>query len=484
MFNKWLNGKNVVLSLIVASYLVRIFITPFNIMVPHIPHDFYAYIGPGKCMVEGKFPLMNCLSWKEGNAQPSVYGPLLSTIFAAVYMAFGQYDFFAYKVIVIAFDAFNAALVYLIAKKLSSPKAALYAALMYSLSFMPLINSAVLGNDEIIVLFFILLSSYFVIEKKMFLSAASYSLLLLLKPFPIVAAPALFFYIYKKYGLKDGLKYIAYGVVCLLALLTIYISMGGFEGTLYYINAGSVGDEIGYTTNLSMFNIFKYITNINLSPIILPIMILSLLATLVLIFKFQIKNPEIELIRNIAALMVVTLLFGNFLSGIYTIYFFPFLLILAVSSIKQVKKFNWKNLLGFLAVFTSLIIYSAIYREGLVNYTSSDRFLLLSALVAAVVGEFYLLSIGKGFRMVWTMIVLATIMYFEVYAAPLVIFPLQGLSGFIDLNHFSVINKLYGDHIMGSRDLFLAYGVFYALPALILYITMSLIFIKLFKRNY
>jgi len=478
-----IKNENIILTLIIISYVVRLAIAPFHIMVPHTPHDVYAYIGPGKCMVEGKFSTKDCLSWQKYSGQPTVYGPVLSPIFAIAYMAFGQYDFFMFKAISIAFDAANTVLIYLLTKKLLNQKLAVYASFIYCLSFMPLFNSAVLGNDEMIIIFALLLGTYFLFTKRLFLSATSYAILVLLKSFPIVIAPALLLYVYKKYGLKTGFKFSIFGAVFLFIAFSIFIALGGIEKTTFYLNSGYVGPDEGYNTNLSIFSIFRYVTNINLSFLTIPALFISLFLTLLLTLKFPMKNLEIEFMRNTTLFMVATLFASNLLSGIYTIYFFPFFLILVTTKIKSsTVRFGGNHLLGFFAIFIGLLVYSIIYREGLVTYSATDRAMLLVALLAVTAGEFYLLqNFEMKMRVVWVMVVFSSLMYVEVYAAPLMVFPLKYFTQFIDIGRFSVVNKMYGDHIGGRPDLFLAYGIFYALPAVILYICLIAIYVKMLR---
>jgi len=478
-----IESKNMILVLIIVSYIVRLAIAPFHIMVPHIPHDLYSYIGPGKCMAEGKFPFMDCLSWIKQTNQFAVYGPVLSVIFAFAYIFLGQYDFFMYKVIVILFDVANTFLVYLLTKRLLNNKKAIYVSLLYSLSFTPLINSAVFGNDETILLFFMLLSTHFLVKKKFASSAAVYSLSFLLKPISVVIAPAILLYIYKKHGFKTSLKYMAAGGICLAAVFSIFVLLGGFDGVTYYINAGSVGLEGGYSSNLSAFNIFKYLTNINAGLLATPVMILSLAFTVLLIINFQMKNAELELFRNVTLLIAVILLTGNVLSGIYVILFLPFLLIFLAYG-KQDVKLDWKKFIGFAAIFVGLIIYSAIYREGLVSYSTTDRILLLFALLAVTAGEFQLMGyFGKNFAFVFAAIAFSSLMFLEVYAAPLLVFPLKYFSNFINIERFAIVNKMYGEHIMGRPDLLLAYGTFYAVPAFILLLSLAFICVKLLRTR-
>jgi Gpi18-like mannosyltransferase len=477
-------NKNVILILIVISYIVRLAIAPFHIMVPDIPHDFYAYIGPAKCLVEGNFPKGGCLSWKQGGS-PSVYGPILTFILLPVYLVSGQYDFFMYKVAVILFDIANIILIYFISKKILGTSKAAYVALIYSLSFMTLFNSAVIGNDEIILIFLFLSSVYFLISKKMFLSSFIYVLTILIKPFPIVIAPALLLYAYKKYGKKITFQYVVSGCISLSLMFLIFLFLGGFHDITYYFGFGTAGAELGYTSNMSFFNILKYITNINFGIWSLPIFAISLVLTFIFTLKIQVKNLDVELMRNLTLFITIALITSNVLSGVYTIIFYPFLLIFIFHQVKvDAKKFDIKNITSVLFVIIGLIIYSSIYREGLVSYSNADRVLLLLALFMVTIGDFYFIKIlGKNMRLIWSFVVFSTLMFMEVYAAPILVFPLKYFTNFIDVNHFTVVNRLYGEHIGGNPELLLGYGIFYAVPCIMLFVSLILMYVEILKMG-
>jgi hypothetical protein len=73
----------------------------------------------------------------------------------------------------------------------------------------------------------------------------------------------------------------------------------------------------------------------------------------------------------------------------------------------------------------------------------------------------------------------------EVYAAPLLALPLKNISEkLINPNKFTVINELYGDHIQGRSDLFLAYGIFFGGSAIILWIFLGLLYYTILKDKF
>jgi len=482
-----ISDKQIIVFLILVSYLVRIILSPFFIMFPHIPHDFYAYVGSGKCMAEGKYLMFVCTAWGGRQGEISVYGPFFGTLMMFWYLLFGEFNFFMYKIPSIIFDTLNVLMIYFIGKKLFNKKLAFYLSLLYCFSFITLYNSAVLGNDDMIAMFFVLGSLYFLIDKKLSISAGFSSVSIMFKIIGIVSLPAVFYYIFRKYGLNTLFKYIFLLGIVYLIFLSPFILIAGPEKALYYIFGSPITtkQEGGY---MGFCNIFNYITNINVDFLVMPILISSYLVTISLFFIQKLKNYEMELFRNITLLWIASLVFGGMLISVYQYLVFVFLIVFLGLKFKRKKLIIKQWVFGLFLIFASLLIYSIIYRWSVVEYSNIDRILLLSITITSPLGVFLLLNnLKMNYRIIWSFIILAVVMWDTVHAAPLLVLPLENvanqLNQFIDINRFTLVQSLYGDHIQGRPEVFLAYGVFFGGPAVILWICLILLYYSLLKEG-
>jgi len=468
---KEMTEKQIVVFLIIISYLTRILISQFFVMFPYIPHDFYAYVGAGKCMVESKYLMIDCPIWVSPGAEKiTTYGPFFSTLMMIWYSIFGEYNFFMFKLPAIVFDVLNTLMIFFISRKFFNQKQSFYLSLLYCFSFIVLYNSAVLGNDEVISIFFILSGSYFLINKKFLLSAVFYATSLMFKTVGLIILPAVFYYTLKKYGFKTGIKYALLICAIYFIFLSPFIYLAGWEKSTYYI-FGS-GDALQQTGGaMSFYNIFAYVTDVRIDFLLAPLLILSLLTTFCLFFLYSLKNREIELFRNFALLWTVALLFSGELSGPYPYLIIPYLLIILGRNFESKELITRRWLFGLSLILISLLIFSIIYRWGIIQYTIFDRVLLLTAVILAPLGTYNILhNVKKNYKLVWTVIILASIMFEELHAAPLVILPMEKLADkLIDTSKMKIVMELYGDHI-DSKSKFLAYGIFYGGAAVIMWI--------------
>jgi hypothetical protein len=452
-------------------------------MFPYIPHDFSAYIGSGKCMAEGKYFRWDCTDWAKRTTSMSVYGPLFSTLSMVWYLIFGI-DFFSFKILSIIFDVTNVALVFFIGKKFFNKEKSFYLALIYSFSFLPLHTSSVLGNNTPIFMTFFLLSIYFLIEKKLNLSSLFTVISIFFKLIPIIVYPVIIYYIFKKYNKKILIKYILFSILFFVALITPFIIISSLEKAMYSFLA-LMGEQYSGSGTMSIYNIFKYVSNIDMDFLSKGVLIAGYLVTFYLIIKHPLKNFEIELQRNILLVFIVSVLFGIAIAPYYMYFLFIFIFFFFGNNVIKVKQMKVKWLFGVFLIIISLILFSAIYRWGFVNYTWFDRVLLLVAVVLAPIGTFYSLNwLKKSYRNIWVLLVLAIIMFEELHAAPLVILPMEKLADkLIDTSKMKVVMELYGDHI-DSKSKFLAYGIFYGLPALMVWIGLIYYYYILLKEKY
>jgi hypothetical protein len=452
-------------------------------MFPYIPHDFSAYIGSGKCMAEGKYLMWDCTEWAKRTTSMSLYGPLFSTLSMFWYLLFGI-DFFSFKILSIIFDIANILLIFFIAKKFFDQKKSFYLALVYSFSFLPLHTSSVLGNNTPIFMSFFLLSVYFLIEKKLILSSFFNVVSILFKVIPAMVFLVIIYYIIKKYDRKKTIMYVFSSILFFVILIIPFSIIAGPEKAMYSFIALLKSDYSGSGT-MSIYNIFKYVSNIDIDFLSKYFLIAGYLVTLYFIVKHPLKNSEIELLRNILLVFICSVLFGIWIAPYYMYFLFPFIFFLFGNYIKNFKRMKKQWLFGVSLTIISLILFSAIYRWGFVNYTRFDRVLLLVAVVLAPIGTFYSLNwLKKSYRNVWVLLVFAIIMFEELHAAPLVILPMEKIADkLIDTSKMKVVMELYGDHI-DSKSKFLAYGIFYGLPALMVWIGLIYYYYILLKEKY
>lgn len=479
-----LTEKQTIIFLIIIGFLVRITLSPFFVMFPHVPHDFYMYIGGGQCMAEGKFLEIRCPIWSSPIYETFAYGPLLATLNMVWYLIFGSYDFLMFKLPSIIFDTFNVLMVYFIGKRLFNKKLAFYLSLIYSFSFIALYNSAVIGNDENIAMFFILVSTYFLIEKKLPLSAFFIAISVMFKNVGLITLPVFLYYILKKYGSRPLFNYILLSGTIFLIILSPFIFLAGLEKATFFILQIGAGPTEG--AGMSFPIILKYATSVEMGFLMLPMLILGYLISLSCIFIFKMKNSEAELLRNMAFILAATFLLGSFLTGRSLYMIFPFLLILFGYGFKGKVQITKKMILGALSIFISLLIYSIIYRWGVVQYSMSERIFLLGILILVPMGVFNLLhGVQRNYRLIWTFIILGVIIWEEVHASPLLALPLKGVAErLIDPSRFTIVNRLYGDHIQGDPEKFLAYGTFFGGPAVILWICLGFLCYTFLKDKF
>jgi hypothetical protein len=451
-------------------------------MFPYIPHDFSAYIGGGKCMAEGKYFMWNCTDWAKRADSMSLYGPLYLTLSMVWYLIFGI-DFFSWKMFSTVFDVANVVLIFFIGKKFFSKETSFYLALVYSFSFLPLYTSSVLANNNPVFMFFLLLSIYFLMEKRLILSSFFSIASILFKIIPAMVFPVIIYYIFRKYGRKKTMMYIFSSILFFVLLIIPFIMIAGLEKTLFSFTTTLTGYSSSGT--MSIYNIFKYISNIDIDSLSKVVLIAGYLVTFYLIIKHPLKDYEKELQRNILLVFICSVLLGIWITSYYMYFLFLFIFFLFGNYIKNFKRMKKQWLFGVSLTIISLILFSAIYRWGFVNYTWFDRVLLLVAVVLAPIGTFYSLNwLKKGYRNVWVLLVFAIIMFDELHAAPLVILPMEKIADkLIDTSKMKVVMELYGDHI-DSKSKFLAYGIFYGLPALMVWIGLIYYYYVLLTEKY
>jgi len=462
--------RNHVILLIVINLTLKIFISPIYIDPPYIPHDFSGYIGTGKCMAEGKYLMWDCTSWATRVTPNSNFGPVYSIITMFWYLTFGE-SFFMFKVLSIMFDVLNCIVFYFILRMYFNKEKSFYLSILFSLSFITIFSTAVLSNNGPIFLFFLFLSIYYMLNDRISLSAIFYSISIMTKTIPLSIFPILMLYIWKKYGSSNGLKYAILSSVVALIIILPFLFVVKLEDALFsFIVFSKEHSFYQASGQMSFFNILRLSTNINLMYLNKYFLIGGYLLTLLFIFLRQMKNYELELFRNINLIFVVGLLLGFYLQPYYLYNIFPFFILYAgYNGLISKNKYKFFYAGTFLIVL-SLIIFSIIYRWGLVDYSEMDRLLLLLSTLLVPLGSFYQLkTVQKSYRTAWILIILAIVIFSELHAAPFEILPLDFFGKWIDLNKMKVAMSLFGDHIT-SKGKFLAYGISYGGSAMIMWL--------------
>jgi hypothetical protein len=479
--------KEKIIFLVVISYLVRLLLSPFFIAFPYIPHDYYAYGGAGEAMMNGDFFMETSQRFQPFERTMSLYGPFFASLMSVFYMMFGVFDIFMFKISAIIFDVMSTVMIYLIARKILGEKNAFYVGLMYCFSFILLLNSAVIGDDSVYSLFFVFASVYFLMEKRPMLSAVFFSTAIMFRFSPwIMFFPPLCYYVLQKWKFSSLIKYVTTAGVAFLIMLLPFVFLGGSKAT-YYIFGAHTGFQQSiepYSILLSIYHVFKLVTNININSIALYALAAAYSITFCIIFIKKMENSEIELVRNIGLVGIVGLLFGPGLSGVYMNWIVLPIFILFGTKLRGCK-ITKQWVIGVTLIFFSLLIYSAIYREGVVQYSNADRLLLLGATIMAPIGVYNFMHFIKKYRIVWVLVVFATIMCVELDAAPLLAMPIKDISEkLVDPSSFTVINKMYGDHVQGKPEKLIAYGSFYVGSAVILWLCLGFLYYSFLKDNW
>jgi dolichol kinase len=139
---------------------------------------------------------------------------------------------------------------------------------------------------------------------------------------------------------------------------------------------------------------------------------------------------------------------------------------------------------GIILAIIGLIIYSIIFRESIIEYTSFDRLLLLSTVFMIPIGTFYLLyGIKRNYRIICSLIILGCMMNWSVEAAPLSVLPIKNMPN-IDISRFTFLNETYGEYMRGGLGLLLSYGIFYGGSAAILWVFLGLLYYIILKDKF
>lgn len=203
---------------------MRIFLGWLHVEYPNIPHDFYVYIRGAKTLLLGN-PLYGIVFEETG--LPYMYGPLTAVIFAVWIWIFGE-NYILLKFPSIIFDCLTIILIFYTIKELTNnERIAKLGSIFYSFSYMSVLNSGVLGQNDLFFIFFIVFSLYLLIKDRYILAGISLGIGIGFLIIPLLIFPASVYYIYKRFNLISAFKYIALvGIIFFIILTIFYINSG------------------------------------------------------------------------------------------------------------------------------------------------------------------------------------------------------------------------------------------------------------------
>lgn len=394
--------------LLAFALAARLLLAAFYISVPDLPHDMQYYIEHARFFAEGK-----PYDRTQSNGLGVVYGPLSLASYWAWISVFGA-DYFTLKLMPILFDIVSIALVYFIARRASNPQVAKYAAVFYAFSYLALLSAGAQGNDDHIFMFFLLAAIFAAMAGSAIPSALLTGIAAGFKPIPIVVAPLVAYYLYRKEGARSALAYSAVSALVFFALLAPFYLESGASALLpytgavnfEYFSAGGIAPlNIARLAAASAQNAAYFLQNgapmpfsenplkatnrgwMNDAAALLskPLFYLSFLLFAAYAYVFRQKSPETELLRNIVFLIFFALLFSKVLTELLFLYALPALAILVPALEKsRFSSFhpNLREAAGALLLFSSVLIFSLFYRESAPDFAAGALLLLFAAFAA------------------------------------------------------------------------------------------------------
>lgn len=391
-----ISNKKFLTYLLSVSLILRIILDYIYIYPPNIPHDFYAYIGAGKSFLSNT--LYQDLST---SATGSRYGFFFAIIMGATLKLFGE-NFFFLKLPSTFADLGTIVVIYYIIKDLIGTTQARYGSIFYAFSYLTLSN-VMEGQDDHFFMLFMLIAIYYVLKGNILTSAIFTFISAGFKPTALIIIFPIAYYIYRAHDIKSSIKYILVTAILLLTVLLSYGSNALYvyspAGTLYQVNSGAVGAN--YYTLYHYFDYyFNYGINYPYTEYVLPIQALkpySISAFILIIiyaFTHKLKNPKIELFRDIFVLLFVGVMFAAQGDVHYIFWYLPFITVLFINSQKNnLSEFKLTTeYLGIILITIGILIHASIYKWDFVPYTTIDRLIIISGSLMAGIGTVLMLN--------------------------------------------------------------------------------------------
>lgn len=422
------NDLKFLFVLLILSLIARVILAILYLAPPDIPHDFYAYVGAGKTILNH-----GTLYIDTYDGYPSRYGPLFALSMAAFMGLFGE-NYLVIKSASIFFDMLGIIILFYLVKSIKNNNIAKYVCVIYAFSYVTIWSSGAEGYNNSMFMFFMLLSLYFLVKKNPNLTLSSIFLGISVgyKLTPIVLLPPILYYISKtNSSFKIPINYfLKFGIMFSMILLPFYLMAG--LNVFYPYNVGKSMPVDGmsilnFIKMLAYYFIFgsnkPYNTYIFPEWIALPFSIIGFSLALIYIFKYRIENPKLELIRNIFVMIFAGLIFSKTFFGPYILWFLPFVLIIAIHSI-NFSKYDFSlsilEIIGIVIIIISAIIHAYLYR-WFIDYTDLERTLILLGIIAAPVGTYSML-IRTELKLSWSLVSLAAVLFDKMDALVLLLF--------------------------------------------------------------
>lgn len=449
---------------LISSLIARITLAILYLAPPDIPHDFYAYVGAGKTILNHGILYVDTY-----DGYPSKYGPLFALTMATFIGLFGE-NYLVIKSASIFFDLLSIIMLFYLVKSLKNNKIAKYVCVIYAFSYVTVWSSGAEGYNNSMFIFFMLLSLYFLVKNNPNLTLSSILLGISLgyKLTPIVLLPPVLYYIYKtSSSVKIPLNYfLKFGITFSTILFPFYLMAGLNVFIPYNVGKSMPVDGmsiLNFIKMLSYYFIFgsnkPYNTYIFPEWIAVPFSIIGFSLALIYIFKYRIENHKLELIRNIFVMIFAGLIFSKTFYGPYILWLLPFVLIIAVYSI-NFSKYDFSlsilEIFGIVIIIISAIIHAYLYR-WLIDYSDLERALILFGIIAVPIGTYSLLM-RTELKLSWSLVSLAAVLFDKMYALVLLLFG-------------SIIPQLQVPR--------LAWGYIYFVSIVLMFISMFLLFRKI-----
>lgn len=397
-----LTEKKFVILLFLISVFLRLMISPFYVDPPDIPHDFPIYIATANTILDGKTLYTDVVT---GIGTPTPYGPFFALLIALWIKLFGN-NYVLLKIPMILADSLSVIVVYYIVKNIKSTKEAELAGILYSVSYFSILSSAALGNDDHLFLLFMLISLYFLVKQNFKLFSFFIAISMGFKFIPlIIFLPPAIYYMYKTSGMKNCVSCISL-IVVILALINLPFYLKAGNNIFIQIEYGKNHPIFGLSLISTISMLVNYFT-IELSKNLEPSPVMNEIATLLsaigytfiifYIYKFQMLDKKIELIRNVFLFIITTFFFSRAMYDSLFIWIVPFAVMIFALYTNN-NYINRKFFIGTFIIIAGILIHSIIYRWA-VDYSTMQRTMLFLSIVGITYGTYLSLP---SFKMPWS----------------------------------------------------------------------------------
>lgn len=325
----------------IITYLIiaLLFVVPGS-----FPWDTHSYLHTGKCFIELTQNKIGCF-FDTYESYFSVYGPITGLIYGIHYIIFGN-NYYTTKIISLIFYMLTA----------SQIKNTVHKKIFYT-SFIPMYMLLIRGDEEYISIFFLLAATSKILKKEYFISNIYLILSVLTKPTPLIALPAILFYIYNKKGTLYTINYLLMFSVfsCLVFISWVYLLED--IGVRSYVMADTF--DGGY----SIYNFIKYCFGLtfitNIYTIVLAFFF-KLISFFICIY-YLVLNKD-SLYKNIGFSFLCVFAFMKVGDPGYYIWFWLYLIL--------TDYINFDNLLKVIIVFSFFFYYVPLggYYLSLLKY--------------------------------------------------------------------------------------------------------------------